>query len=130
MTAATNPDVGDALVPTEWTMACTLSVLHALTTAGKRGRLPRAITGRLRAQRVPAWEVHEHVALAARSADCGRLLDGVWDLLRACLPDNPSAREAVNACHDYTTWLLVTRTGFDPRDLARYLAGHRDPLPA
>lgn len=117
-------------VPPAWTLACTLSVLRALEAAGKRGRLQRSIIGRLRAEHVPPWEVHMHVPLARRSADCGRLLDGVWDLLSACLPQSQAAAEAVDACHDYAVWLIVTRQAFDPADLARYLAGDRDRLPA
>ncbi|MFT4086143.1 MAG: hypothetical protein QM658_03160 [Gordonia sp. (in: high G+C Gram-positive bacteria)] len=117
-------------VPADWSAACTLGVLRALEAAGKRGRLPRSTIGRLRAEGVPAWEVHLHVRLAARSADCGRLLNGVWDLLAAVLPNTPEAVRAVEACHDYAVLLLVTGTAFNPADFAAYLAGERVPLPA
>lgn len=129
MTAAALDPTG-ALVPDAWQLACTLGVLRALEAAGKRGRLPRATVGRLRAAGVPAWEVHLQVRIAARSQDCGRLLEGCWDILRATLPHGASAEEAIAACHDYAVWLLVTQQPFAGSELARYLAGHRDRLPA
>lgn len=57
-------------------MCAELAVLRALEAAGKRGKLPRSQMGLVKGQ--PTHIVHTLVPLASSSADCERLLSGVW----------------------------------------------------
>ncbi|UCZ88661.1 hypothetical protein [Gordonia sp. WA4-43] len=89
-------------------MVCEFAVLQALVTAGKRGRLPRALVGQLRNDGVPAHAVHTRVLLAHNDTECDRLISGTFDLLAAVLPEQDAAR-IVNACDTYTRGLILTQ---------------------
>lgn len=101
-------------------LVCELGVLQALAAAGRRGRLPRNVMGRLLQTGTPPAEVHTHVPLATTPDDCDRLLTGAWDLLTTVLPTT-TAQPLITACHRYTCDLIITQTPYSRDDFALYL---------
>ncbi|QDH92799.1 hypothetical protein KNU62_gp14 [Gordonia phage Bakery] len=109
-------------------MVCEFAVLQALVTAGKRGRLPRAMVGQLRNEGTPAHAVHTRVLLAHNTAECDRLISGTFDLLAAVLPTDDAAR-IVNACDTYTRELILTQRAPARNAIAEVL-DHAVPSPS
>lgn len=108
-------------------LVCEFGVLHALATAGKRGRLPRSTVGRLMRDGVARTEVHTRVVLARDVDDMTRLLAGAWDILATVLPKH--VRDVcVRECDSYTRHLITARAPFDRAEFHRRLDAARATL--
>lgn len=91
-----------------------LAVMRALEFAGKR-----LITRAQRGEVLPKPEWTRHTLLQVVPADLDRLLDGVWVLLEAAMPDRPGLSQVLDA---YVRELLLAREEHQLRYLQVALA--------